>query len=401
MHVHLNPLGGIAGDMFIASVLDTWPELGEKMVATIHAAVRPAELDVEIVKSSDRVLAGTRFMVSQGLQVEGEQRAHVRLSDIRESLSSATVSRDISSRALDIFRILAEAESSVHGIPADDVTFHEVGALDSIADIVGAAYLIEKLGPVSWSCDPLPIGSGRIQTAHGALPIPAPAVVMLLRGWPTYSDGAQGERVTPTGAAILRHIDPSFSSELPTMTLTSTGTGLGTRALPGLDNVLRLLAFEVVDDYVSGDEIAIVEFEIDDQTPEDLAIGIERIRQHRAVLDVTQTSVYGKKGRLMVQVQVLASRDELPDVGRLCLTETSTIGLRYMFARRMTLLREHDTRLIKGNRLALKRSGRPGGKLTAKPEADDMAATNGDYADRQRIRAEIEQSTPAEQVLDE
>ncbi len=152
--------------------------------------------------------------------------------------------RDTKQHAIGIFRLLAQAEAEVHGVAEDDVAFHEVGAIDSIVDIVAAAELVARLGAVTWWSSPLPLGSGRIRTQHGLLPVPAPATALLLRGMSTIDDGIAGERVTPTGAAVARYLLPRERPAPKPRRLVATGTGFGTRVMPGISNCLRVLVFE-------------------------------------------------------------------------------------------------------------------------------------------------------------
>ena len=203
LHLHLDPLGGVAGDMFLAALLDAWPEHAEGTFEAMRAAGLPDDWRAELVPYQDGVLAGRRVVIegpAEGRHGPGTFRA------IRASLAEAPLPAPVRARATSIFTLLAEAEAKVHGVAPDEVHFHELADWDSIADVVGSAWLLEALAPASVSCAPLPIGRGRIATAHGALPVPAPATALLLEGLPMVDDGVPGERVTPTGAAILRHL---------------------------------------------------------------------------------------------------------------------------------------------------------------------------------------------------
>ncbi len=217
----------------------------------------------------------------------------------------------------------------MHGVPADAVAFHEVGAIDSIADIVAAAAIIAAIGPARWTIASVPIGGGTIRTAHGIMPVPAPATALLLEGFALHDDGVSGERVTPTGAAILRYLRCD-TADAAGGTLRRSGYGFGTRRLPGISNCLRALVFDTHEaKAVAGHrELAVISFEVDDQSGEDLATGLDRVRAAPGVHDVVQMPAFGKKSRLAVHVQVLTRPDTLDDVVRLCFQETTTIGLR-------------------------------------------------------------------------
>ena len=297
MHLHLQPVGGIAGDMFAAALLDVRPELEPGL----HEALRRAGLDgivsVARIAHDDGVLAGSRFAVTPAAP-EARGHVHRHYPEVVALFRDARIDERVRARALDVFRLLGEAEARVHGVTLEKVAFHEVGAWDSIADVFAAAWLVEALGPCSWSCAALPLGSGRVRTAHGEMAVPTPATALLLEGFPVHDDGRAGERVTPTGAAILRHLAPAVEAPSAAMTLRASGSGFGTRRLEGMSNVLRVLVLEGAAGGLRRERVAVCAFEVDDQTPEELAVALERLRALEPVLDVGQSPVIGKKGRL-------------------------------------------------------------------------------------------------------
>lgn len=388
LHVHLDPLGGLAGDMFLAALLDARPELLDSVTQAIRQAGLPADWGLRLEPGRSAGLAGKRFLV-EGPHDHGhspsEPHAHAGWASIRAHLAEAPLAPAVRARAIAIFSLLAEAEARVHGIAVDAVYFHELAQWDSLADIVGAAAAIERLGPASWSVGVLPLGSGRVPTAHGLLPVPAPATEELLTGLITLDDGIPGERVTPTGAAILRHLAVQPLPRRP-LRLMGSGSGLGSHDLPGLPNLLRLLLFAregAADRPV--ERVAVITFEVDDQSAEDLAIGLEHLRRLEGVLDLLQAPVLGKKGRLVTQVQLLAVPDALEAVCAACLNETSSIGLRWQFAERAVLARR--TRSSADG--PVKEVRRPDGSVTAKLEADALAEVTGLGA-RQQARRRVE-----------
>jgi uncharacterized protein (DUF111 family) len=278
-------------------------------------------------------------------------------------------------------------------VPADDVTFHEVGAVDSIADIVAAAALIEAVGPARWTVASLPVGGGTVRTAHGPMPVPAPATALLLEGFAMHDDGIAGERVTPTGAAILRHLGCAASAPI-SGTLRHSGYGFGTRRLPGISNCLRALVFEAERAASPGHrELAVISFEVDDQTGEDLAIGLERLRTSAGVHDVVQMTAFGKKSRLAVHVQVLAAPDALDDVVDACFRETTTIGLRTHLVQGRALARRFAAVDVEGHAMTVKLVERPGedsaAQVTGKAEADHLRPV-ASHAARTRLRQQAE-----------
>jgi uncharacterized protein (TIGR00299 family) protein len=379
-HIHLDPLGGIAGDMFAAAVLDAFPALEAPLAEALAGSGAPAGYGLRRIPIDGHGLAGSRIEVlaPEALTPSGH------LSAILDRLAGSDLAPAVRTRAAAIYRLLAEAEGRVHGVPPEQVHFHELADWDSYLDIVAAAWLIEILGARSWSTAPLPLGRGRIRTAHGMLPVPAPATALLLRGLPVHDDGIEGERVTPTGAAILRHLAPTTT--IPPGTILATGHGFGTSLLDGVPNLLRLLAFS--SGTATTDQVGVLRFEIDDQTGEDLAIGIDRLRELEGVLDVVQAPVFGKKGRIMTHVRILARPDVLDAVVSAAFDETTTIGIRHRIVERSELRRMQTEVEVDGSRVRLKSAERPGGP-TCKAEADDIAPA-GDRPAREALRRAIE-----------
>jgi uncharacterized protein (TIGR00299 family) protein len=374
--IHLDPLGGVAGDMFAAALLDAFPELERPLVEALRAAGLPDGVTVARLVHRDHALTGSRLAVEVPPAAPPSGR-HV---EIARRIEAGGLPAGAKPHALAIYRLLAEAEARVHGLPVEEVHFHELADWDSYADILAAAWLIDRLDPTGWSTAPLPLGRGRVRTAHGALPVPAPATALLLEGLAVHDDGIAGERVTPTGAAILRHLRPA--AEAGSGRVAATGIGFGTRMLDGVPNILRALV--LAEGGAAEDRVGVIRFEIDDQTGEDLAIGLERLRALPTVRDVCQWPAFGKKGRMMAAVQVLCDPDAVEAVATACLGETSTIGLRWRIERRQVLARETD-----GGDIRVKRTRRPDGDVTAKAEADDLARVGG-YAARSRRRREAE-----------
>ena len=390
MHLHLDPVGGIAGDMFIAALLDAFPALSSGLHAAMGKVGLPPGAHCAVLAHNDGILSGRRFELtlpaaSAAPHAGRDHHAHVGLDAVRAAIAVMGLDAAVGARAAAIFAVLAAAEAGVHGVNVNEVEFHEVGALDSIADIVGAAWIIDALGPATWSVGALPLGSGRVHSAHGVLPLPAPAVVRLLTGFAFFDDGLPGERVTPTGAAILRHLACSSSIGPHPGRLSASGLGFGSRKLPGLANVLRVLAFDMM--HASAAEtVALLAFEVDDQSAEDLALGLERLRACRGVLDVMQSPVFGKKGRMAAQVQVLAQPEETAAIAAACFAETTTLGVRHQLLARSTLAR-HETTIAAADGCAVrvKLARRPDGALSAKAESDDLRSS-GARSSREELR---------------
>jgi uncharacterized protein (TIGR00299 family) protein len=436
MHIHLDPVGGIAGDMFAAALLDLRPELEAGLQAALKTAGLSAIVSVAREAFNDGVLSGSRFNVtpvgtehhrqpdrhsghddhshnhengyghdhdhSHGHDHDrSHDNHHRRYKEVVALFTDAEMPAAVRARALDMFRVLGEAEAAVHGKALQDVEFHEVGAWDSIADIMAAAWLVEALGVESWSCAAIPIGGGRVQTAHGELAVPAPATTILLQGMPMRDDGRAGERVTPTGAAILKHLQPRFETLATPMTLLGAGSGFGTRKLRDMSNVLRALAFISVNAPVSAhdDEIlAVCEFEVDDQSGEDLAVGMDNLRAMDAVIDVIQAPVFAKKGRMAVHIRVLTRPEALDAVVAACLNQTSTLGVRHYTVQRTSLQRAEGVAKVVSmpeskqieQAIRVKQVIRPAGNATRKAEMDDLAQGARTRAAREDLRRQVE-----------
>lgn len=457
--IHLEPIGGIAGDMFVAAVADAFPEHRAALMAQLCALTMPVAASARFEPHRGATLIGTRFVVeAQGAGGEAERRdapppsrstgedhhahheqghrhepttapqghhdhsaaprngntaaggsivgyhrhGHISHAWIVQWLRQAELSNAVRQHALDIFVVLAEAEAAVHGVPVHEVEFHEVGSWDSIVDIVAAAFLIDAVGPATWTHGPLPLGGGTVATAHGAMPVPAPATLYLLRGMAVVDDGVRGERVTPTGAAILKHLARSAPSDArgpstDPMLVGANGLGFGARSLPDRPNALRCTQFLPVDaagDGLAGDAVDCIEFEIDDQPAEDLAIGLDRLREHGDVLQVFQIPVFGKKGRLASRIHVLARAGTSEAVSRACFVETTTIGLRCQRLERRTLSRAESSAVAGGAAVRVKVCERPGA-ATAKAEMDDLAHQAGGHAGREQVRRDAERQALA------
>lgn len=422
MDIHLDPLGGLSGDMFVAALLDAFPEHWPHVRSTIASLNLGPGAECQLAPHHDDSFSGRRFLVSAenplvGLPVGRPRSAgrrdpshahkgsghhgrasvhehhadHRAWADIRADLRRSGLDSDVKTRALAIFELLAEAEAKVHGVAVESVTFHEVGAVDSIVDIVAAAQLISLIRADRWTSAPLPIGSGRIKAAHGVLPIPAPATALLLQGLPVIDDGVSGERVTPTGAALAAYLIDAGAPIARIRRLSRSGVGFGARTLSGVSNCVRVLVFDDATTAAAGPiarrQLAVVTFEVDDQSPEDLATGLDHIRALHGVLDVTQSSVAGKKGRIAAHVQVLAAPRDLENVIAACFEETTTIGLRYQLTEGALLSRRLETVEIEGERLQVKVVDRPGGARSGKTEAAEVASHRGQAA-RARLKRE-------------
>ena len=376
MHIHVEPLGGLAGDMFAAALADAFPHLREEAERMLAEQGFPAALRVAFAAHSDGVLNGQRLMI------DAPAYGHGSYPELDTVLARASADEPVRALARRGLRLLGEAEAGVHGVPVERVHFHEIAGWDTLVDLLLAAFLAVRSGATSWSVAPLPLGGGRVETQHGLLPVPAPATAAILKGYRFVDDGISGERVTPTGAAILAALAPAF--DVPPGRLAATGHGFGTRQLPGISNCTRVLVFDT-DRATVAENIAVLAFEIDDQSAEDLALGVARIREDAEVLDVVTWPVLAKKGRIATHVQVLARAASARRIADLCFAETTTLGVRIDSTTRVALTRRITTVDVDGQGVRIKVSTRPDGIPQVKPELDDVARA-GDREARERLR---------------
>ena len=367
--LYFDCIAGISGDMALGALIDAGadPEPIRKGLAGLP--LEPFELDVEEVDSGG--LRATKVHVHTSSL--GLIRTY---ASIRSLLDQAEMPLNAKGMAQRIFRRLAEAEAMIHRKELEQVTFHEVGAVDSIVDIVGTALALSSLGIERVFSSAVPTGFGMVKTEHGSLPIPAPAVVELLRGAPMYSRGVSVELVTPTGAAILASIVEGFG-ELPPMRIEHVGYGAGSARLD-FPNVLRVLigeedreALSPATDAPVGTEL-VFETNVDDLNPELYGYVLERLFEAGAQ-DAWLTPIVMKKGRPAVMISVLASPQRQEAIRQVLFRETGTLGIRMSSVDKRTLEREwievtthHGTVRVKIGLMA-------GQAVTVAPEFEDCA----------------------------
>jgi pyridinium-3,5-bisthiocarboxylic acid mononucleotide nickel chelatase len=332
---------------------------------------------------------------SHGAQPAHSHAPHRHLSAILAIIRSAPIAEIVKDRAIRAFQLLGEAEAAIHSIPIEKVHFHEVGAVDTIVDIVCAAAGAESLGIDRWLSSPLNVGSGTVVCQHGTIPVPAPATLALLADAPVYAAGEPMERVTPTGAAVLRMLDVSYAP-LPVMRIMASGYGAGGRETVGQPNLLRLLVGEEEsageeksEQAGHGESIAVIETVIDDSTPQLLAYVCELLLAAGA-WDVYRAAVQMKKGRTGIQMTVLCRPDLVPALREILFHETTTIGLRWRLENKVALAREFAKVETPWGTVCIKIARWPNGQIAnAAPE----------YEDCRRLAAE--HSVPLKQIMQE
>jgi hypothetical protein len=374
---YLDCFSGISGDMFLAALVDAGVPFAVLQEAVTSLGL-DASLELRRVNRSGIDSAKVDVITAQGeladqghatadhahahehTHTEGDhthshdhthdhehshEYAHGRsLSVIQEIIRGSSLHPGVQTLALKAFELLGHAEAKIHNVPVESIHFHEVGAVDAIADIVGVAagchWLAAERGVERWLCSPLNVGGGHVHCAHGTFPVPAPATLELLRDLPVYSSGIKKELVTPTGAALLRSLEVS-PSNFPAMRMSATGYGAGSRDIPGKPNVLRLVIGEATSADTNPEakaRIGIIETTIDDATPELLSYVADRLLAAGAS-DVHRTAVQMKKGRAGTQLTVLCSPARAEMLQRIVFAETTTLGLRYREEQKHMLLR--------------------------------------------------------------
>jgi uncharacterized protein (TIGR00299 family) protein len=379
---------GISGDMTLGALVDAGCSL-------VGMETHLRKLPVSGWKISSEKIVRRGFRATQVKVESSDPQRHRSLSEILQLIERAGLAPRIAERASRIFRRLGEAEALVHGVPVEKVHFHEVGAVDAIVDIVGAAAGFEQLGAEEFFCSALNVGGGSVHTQHGNLPVPAPATAELLRGAPTYSNGIQRELVTPTGAAIVATVASRFGPQ-PEMTVAAIGLGAGSAELAEQPNVLRLFVGETAarrddarhDDLMPDEDIIVLEANLDDMNPQVYGYFAERALDAGA-LDVFSIPVQMKKNRPGQLVTVLCKPEDREKFSELLFCETTTLGVRQSNVKRRTLQRENIVVETSLGSIRMKIARLNGQILNAAPE----------YEDCQKVAAE--RRVPLKQVLAE
>lgn len=325
---------GVSGDMILGAFADIGFDVGrlERFLRTIEGI----DFEIEARKEKRGGIFGTKVLVHAK---DGEGGRN--LADIERLVGGSEVPQAAKDLSISIFRRLAEAEARVHGIGVEDVHFHEIGATDSIVDVVGASICFTEMGLEEVWSSPINVGWGHISSEHGIMPIPAPATEILLLGIPTFSAGPPGELATPTGAAIISSIAKGFGRR-PSMKARICGYGLGTAEREGIPNVLRLTIGDRTGwdgEELGSDYVVVMEANIDDMNPEIFGYLVERLLEEGA-LDAFLTPITMKKGRPGTMISCITRPEDFEGLARLILMETTTLGIRMTDMRRMVLARD-------------------------------------------------------------
>jgi hypothetical protein len=372
LHVHFDPSSGIAGDMAVAALVDAG--VPAKVVSDAIAEMGVHGLKVAFEKRRRGAFAGKGFVVHAPHEHHGHHHGHHHehrdYAEILRLLKRARLDAETKRLASDIFARIAEAEAALHGVAIDRVAFHEVGAWDSIADVVGVAAALGWLRPSSVSSTPPVLGSGQIHTAHGVMPVPAPATAAILRGIPALLEG-EGELTTPTGAAILAAVVGQFGPP-PPLRLVAQGFGAGTREVADRANVLRVLLGEPLGRALpaSAPEVVLLAANLDDMSPQLIEPMMTALFAAGAV-DVWTTSILMKKGRPAWQVSALSPPDVVAAVEQAFFLNSTTLGVRRTRMERTVLSRSLATVKTRFGIVSVKLAADGASLRDAAPEFDD------------------------------
>ena len=370
---------GAAGDMLAAALLELMPDpdaaLARLNAFGIHGVAYARETTTKCG------IAGTHLKVTVHGDEEGDHNhhhdhghhhEHHGLQDILHLVGHLALPEKVKENVAAVYRLLADAESRAHGRPVGEVHFHEVGALDAVADIAAVCWLMAELAPDEIVASPVHVGSGTLRCAHGVLPVPAPATAFLLEGVPSYSDGSvRGELCTPTGAALLRHFVTRFGSQ-PAMRVTAIGHGAGNRDFEGIANLLRM-SFGESGGAAGVDEVFELSCNIDDMTGEDISFACERLFAAGAK-DVVAIPLTMKKGRPGVMIQALCAPADHDVLVAAIFRHTTTLGIRETLCRRHVLARREETVTLPDGTAARRKVSEGYGVRRAKLEYDDVAS---------------------------
>lgn len=368
---YLDCFSGISGDMFLGALLD----LGLPPDELRHAlkGLPLAGWELHTAKEGRNHIFGTRLVV----KVDPQTQVARGLREVCELIEAGGLPPWVTQKSVELFQALAGEEAKIHHVQPEEIHFHEVGAVDSIVDVVGTLFGIERLGIGLVAASSLPLGSGFVETSHGPLPLPAPATLALLKGIPVYDSGLKAELVTPTGAALVKTLAVSFGA-LPPMTIEAVGYGVGTSQLPDRPNLLRIILGQ---DRPGADleTVVLLEANLDDTTPEWIGYLMERLFQAGA-LDVFFTPIQMKKNRPGTLVQVMGRPHEKEKLMHILFMESTTLGVRFHYSERKVLKRASLEMDSPWGRITVKQVVQPDGSSLLLPEYEtcrEIAAGKG------------------------
>lgn len=359
----LDSFCGISGDMLLAAMFDVGADEGIVREGLATLGIDGWTLEVDRIRKGPFAACKATVRIDKTVT-----QPHRHLSDIVEIIETAGLPDSVKQKSVAVFRKLAEAEAGVHGTTPEKVHFHEVGAVDSIIDILGTVLAVSSLNPSRIVCSPVHLGTGEVECAHGTLPVPAPATLVLLEGVPVYSRGIETELVTPTGAALVITLADEFGS-IPAMTPVSIGYGAGSRDIAERANVLRAIVGETTETAATELSMAVVETNIDDMNPELYQPLFEHLFDAGA-RDVFLTPVFGKKQRPGTVLTIICPEEIVPLTADILFKETTTFGVRHRVEQRMALDRVLRKVQTPWGEVTVKVGEWKGADVTVAPEFD-------------------------------
>ena len=360
---------GASGDMILGSLLDAGLDI--KNLKTELGKLNLSGYNIRCSRKTKKGITGTKFNVDAA-----QDNHHRSLKDIHKIIDASDLDKKIKTSSKRIFTRLAEAEAKIHNKTVEEIHFHEVGAIDSVIDIVGTVTGLHLMGIQEVQASRIHLGTGSLECAHGTLPVPPPATLELLKEVPVYSTGLESELVTPTGAALLSALSKHFGP-LPSMKIERTGYGLGSRDLP-IPNIIRVIIGER-SEAVDEDTVQLIETNIDDMNPQFYEHIMESLFAQGAK-DVFLTPIIMKKNRPGVVLSVLASPEKVNDLTDVIFRETTTLGIRFSeVKKRQILKREIQTISTPWGKARVKMRIIDGSQKTAAPEYDDCKKIAQEY----------------------
>jgi len=359
---YLDCFSGVSGDMLVGSLLDAGLPFEE-----LERIISGLDLDgckISAKKEGRNNIFGTRFHVS--LQEEDQKARY--LKDIKEIIKSGDIPLAVVEKCISIFEKLAMTEGEIHHISPDELHFHEIGAVDSIIDIVASVAGIHLLGIEKLFVSRIPVGKGIITSAHGKIPLPSPATIALLKGVPVYDSGQEVEMITPTGAVLITSLCSSFGP-MPSMTVDRVGYGAGSRTLPDRPNLLRILIGNDIDKQRS-ETVVVLESNLDDMSPELLGYLMDRLFDAGAK-DVAFSHIQMKKNRPGIQLQVVGQPEDKDRLSNIIFKESTTLGIRFNYSQRSVLTREELMVESPWGKMSVKKVITQGGETALLPEYEE------------------------------
>ena len=359
---YLDCFSGVSGDMLVGALLDAGLPFEE--LERIISGLDLNGYKISAKKEGRNNIFGTQFHVS--LKEKQQKARH--LKDIKEIITSSDIPLTVVEKCISIFEKLAMIEGEIHHISPDEIHFHEVGAVDSIIDIVASVAGIHLLGIEKLFVSKIPVGKGIIASAHGRIPLPSPATIALLKGVPIYDSGQEAEMITPTGAALITSLCSSFGP-MPSITVDRVGYGAGSRTLPDRPNLLRILIGNDIDKQRS-ETVVVLESNFDDMSPELLGYLMDRLFDAGAK-DVAFSHIQMKKNRPGIQLQVVGQPEDKDRLSNIIFKESTTLGIRFTYSQRSVLKRGELMVESPWGKMRVKKVITQGGKTALLPEYEE------------------------------